>query len=207
RDNSGNPIIKNPRSLLRHLELFLLDGKYYFANDASTVQYRDTIPMSIVDWLRNDIVPLSQRMLENTELFYYPQATLGNIDVTIDGGDRVNIPAEQSFTCQVYVTRAGYINNELRASITNTIVRTIAEELQDATVSMKDIITKITTILGDDVLGLRISGLGGSFDVNTLTMLDDSQRPVIRKYLSVDTDGKLSVRDDIAIDFTRHLTE
>jgi len=203
-DEEGNPIIKNPRAMSHELGLLMLDGKYYFATDNSTVTYRDTVPSNIVTWLDQDIIPVSKKLHENTELYYYPQSTLGYINATVDGGDAVFIPAEQTFQCRVFVTKQSYNNADLRKGITATITQTLATALLANYVSMKDIISTLTAKLGNDSLGLEIVGLGGDLAVNTMTITDDSQRAVIGKYMVLTSDGKLRVQDGIVVDFTVH---
>ncbi len=203
-NEEGNPVIKNPRAMAREIGLLMLDGKYYFATDENTVSYRDTVPSNIVTWLDEDIIPVSKKLHENTELYYYPQSTLGYINAVIDGGDVVYIPAEQTFRCRVFLTKQAYNNAELRKSITATITDTLATALKSNNVSMKDIIRTLTEKLGNDVVGLEIKGLGGDKEVNTMTIQDDSQRAVIRKYLAATSDGKLRVQDDIIVDYTVH---
>lgn len=204
RDSAGSPIPKNARSLLRHAELFFVDGRFYFATDASTLAYRESIPKTIVDWLKLDLAVLSEKLLEETELLFYPLTTTGNIKVIASTLDPISIPAEQSFTIQLSVDRSTHSNMVLRATMVESITAAIAAALTEVTTSTSDMIATMKATLGSGVKGITLSGLGGNRVIDTLTVLDDSQRAVLRKKLVVSSDGTLSVQDDIAVDFVLH---
>ena len=204
RDAEGEPIPKSTRGMLRQVELLFIDGRYFFANKPDTVSYRNSIPMTVVDWLRDDIAPYQKVMLEKTELYFYPQATLGNITVLSEGGESLRIPAEQQFNVQVYVSQQVYDNGVLKIELANSMTRVIADILTRSMVSILDINAELKAALGDDVYGVLVSGLGGSRNINTMTITDESQRAVIRKRLAIDGDGALIIQDDFNVNFSIH---
>jgi hypothetical protein len=204
RDVNGEPIPKNTRTLLRHVELFLVDGRFYFATDSATVNYRESIPHTIVNWLTNDIAVLSKQMLEKTDLLFYPLTTTGNINVIGETTDPISIPAEQAFTVQLLVDKATYQNQPLRSAMSKAITTVIAAALTNVTASVSGIVSTLTAVLGDGVKGITLSGFGSDGAIPAITVLDDSQRAVLRKKLVKTTDGTLAVQDDITVDFQLH---
>jgi hypothetical protein len=56
----------------------------------------------------------------------------------------------------------------------------------------------------DDVISLEIKGLGGTSNLNVVTMTDDSKRLSIRKRLVSRNDETLALEEDVTIDFVRH---
>lgn len=203
-NGSGEPIPESPRKMLRQAEMFFLDGRYYFANEDTTVEYRDSIPTIIVGWLNDDIEPISKRLLERTELYYYPQSTLGRVEVSAEGGDTLRMDAEQGFTVRFYISPTTYQNTELRVSLSETATEVISQALLSSTVTVSDIIATLEERVGGDVIGVDVTGLGGETPIRALTISDDSVRTTIRKRLTARADGSLTVEDDINIEFIRH---
>ena len=204
-DNDGNPVPLEPRKLLREVDTMLVDGKYYFATAPSSVAYRNTLAMTIVNWLQKDITPISLRMLEQTEIYFQPQTTVGLIDVIGEGAIDMQIAAEQELTVLLYVTQPVYEAPDIRVAITASVISTISDLLAKSTVSLTTITSTLHAILGSDVLGIVLTGLGGSNNLNAITLKDASQKLVIKKRLAVDPTGALLIENDININFAPHL--
>lgn len=200
-DVDGNPVLMHPRVLLREFDLFFVDGNYYFVTADNDVAYRAKIPTTVVNWLNTDIKPIVSRLLENTELLFQPQATIGNIVVYGNNGDEVLISSEQSLTVTLYTTAQTYNNPELRRPITNSVTQTIANELKRSTISLTDVIKTLSVVLGDGIKGIKIEGLGGESDIEVLTLKDVSQQLVIGKRLVEGAAGEIMVEDDINVIF------
>lgn len=203
-DSDGNPIVESPRKVTRQVDLFLVDGLYYFADDDSTVEYTKSIPNIIVGWLENDIAAASKKMLELTELYYYPQRTTGYVDALVLEGFEVRLEVEQALSVELYMTKAGYEDLPLRASLEDNILEIIADELGKETVRCIDIENRIVESAKDQVITAVVNGLGGSQNYRVVTLTDLSARFGIRKKLQALADGTYSVVDDVAISFLRH---
>jgi hypothetical protein len=204
-DNNGDPVLLEPRKLMREFDTMLVDGKYYFATASSSLSYRDTIAMTIVNWLRDDIIPISNRLLEQTELFFQPQTTVGSIEVVAEGAVDMRISAEQQLTVLLLVSAQVYEAPAVRSAMAKSIVTTISSLLAAPTVSLKTITSTLDAMLGDEVFGIVITGLGGDRLLSTITLKDTSQRLVIKKRLVVDPSNELIVENDINVNFTPHL--
>lgn len=205
RDANGDPIPLSTRTMLRQVDLLFLDGIYRFATAQAATDYRANLPQTIVGWLTDDIAVISRSLLENTRLYYYPKATLGNIDVIVKDALQTTIDSEQSFKVHYYMSEAGYAKDDLRKSLTAAAIETIADALSKTTVSMSNIVKTLAAKVGDDVLGIDITGLGGEANYATVTVVDESARCTIRKKLVALPDGTLNVEDDVVVDFIRHL--
>ena len=201
----GKPVVANPRGMLRQTDLFLMDGLYYFATDTTALAYAASIPNTIVDWLEQDIAPISQNLIEQTELFFHPQITSGNTNALVLEGYEIELETEQALTVKYYMTDAGYKNAELRTSLTATAIEAINNAFANASVVVKDIASKIQTAAGDDVITVSVQGLGGSlpgYDIVTLT--DQSSRLGVKKKLLNLADGSYTVDDDVEVLFLKH---
>lgn len=205
-DGDGNPIITNPRGMLRQVDMFLVDGLYYFASASAAVQYAKQIPNTVVSWLKDDIYPISRSLLEQSKLFFYPQRTTGTAEALVLNGIAVTVEVEQRLEVNFYVTNDGYKNAGLRLSLSESAVAIIAEALKKSSVKVIDIENKILSSSGVDVLTVSINNLGGEqANYDLLTLTDDSARLGIRKKLVSLADGTYSVEDDVVINFIRHL--
>lgn len=201
---TGQPIPANQRKLLRQVDVFLIDGAYRFATEGSAVDYRESLSKMIVNWIAGDIKELSAKLLEMTSIYFYPKKTLGNIDVLVRDGVETSINSSQSFFVKFYMSKDGYSKDELRSSLIKTARETIAEVLKGATVSISQIIYRLKGKVGDDVMAVEVSGLGGDNNLQALTVRDDSARCNIRKRLLPLPDGTLAVQEDVTVDFIRH---
>ena len=70
---------------------------------------------------------------------------------------------------------------------------------------MSAITSELRQRYGSDVISVSLSGLGGLRNLEAITMLEDSERCSIRKKLAALPNGQLIVREDITVDFLRHV--
>lgn len=203
-DTYGMPILKNGRDMQRQMEIFLAEGTYYFATNQVSADYRQRLVRSIVDWLIDDLPNMGSNLLEQTRIYYYPTTTLGNVDVMFNSGLITNINAGQAFEVTLYVRGNVYSNLELRNTITRKTIETISKSLESKTVSMSDIVNNLREAYEEDVISLDVKGLGGSSNLNVLTMVDDASRLSIKKELVARSDGTLGLTDAVVIEFIRY---
>jgi len=203
-DADGQPIVASPRKVVRQVDLFLVDGLYYFADDDVTLNYTRSIPNTVVGWLENDISSAASKMLELTELYFYPQRTTGYVDALVLEGFEVRLEVEQALHIELYMTKSGYEDLPLRASIESNILEILADEFTNDTVRCIDIENRVIAAAKDQVITAVVSGLGGSNNYRVVTLMDQSARFGIRKKLQALADGTYSVVDDVTITFLRH---
>ena len=203
-DLDGRPIVKSSRKLMRQMDLFLLDGVYWFATEPTAVTYKASIPTTVVGWLNNDIAQSSNYLLEQTRLFFYPKSTLGQIRALVLENQEISIPAEQSFEVTYYMSGTQYRDAALRQSLSRMAIETINEVLQNRTVTMSEMTSKLRAKAGSDIISVDIRGLGGTSPLTTITLIDDSARLSIKKKATAEADGTVGVEDDVAIGFIQH---
>lgn len=201
----GKPVPANPRGMLRQTDFFLMDGLYYFATEAAAKAYAASVPNTIVKWLEDDIEPISENLLEQTEIFFHPQITSGNTLAGVLDNFEVDLETEQTLVVRYYMTEAGYKNPELRKSLEKTAVEVIHSAFASAKVVVKDIANRIQSAAGDDVMTVSVSGLGGGtqgYDI--VSLKDDAARLGIRKKLVALADGTYTVEDAVEVIFILH---
>lgn len=203
-DVNGQPELLAPRQILREFTLFLVDGMYYFATEASSVEYRDEVPMQIVNWVQGDIASIRKLLLDEARIYFYPITTFGDTTAKVKEGLLADINLDQGLNVTYYMNPASYRNTALRPSIIDMTKKIITEMLGQTRVVRSDIISALKLAAGDDISGVEITGLGGSADFGILTVEDDSVRLSLRKKLTVLTNQELMVEDDLNINFLRH---
>jgi hypothetical protein len=198
---NGVPTIRNPRTVEHLLSPMLIDGRYYFATDADTMQYKVDYEDKLVEWISGDIAYFGTQLIEKTLIRFYPQKTIGTIEVYNESGNVVAIPSEQKLYIQLTVPKRVEDNIDLRKIITDRTVAVIDSEFNKTTISLSGIISSLTSVLGADAYGISISGL----TLGTFTIKDGGSRPTIGKKLTITPEGTLAVRDDVSIEFIKHL--
>lgn len=206
-DEAGAPIIAAPRKVLRSTDLFVIDGVYYFANTDTDQQYLKTVPTTVVGWLKDVIEPTEKKLIENTDLYYYPRATIGLVEAVINEEEETKLFAEQYLTITYYVTQQVYRNADLREVIANRTVETVARLLDKTSVNATEIVATLKSEMGDDVLTAELKGLGGSLNnVPVITLKDESSRLCIGKELVAMPDGQYEVKDAVSVVFVKHVS-
>lgn len=200
---NGVPIVAGPRAVVRHVDLFLVDGRFYFATEANDVTYRAELAEAVVDYLV-DIADINDRLLENTELYYVPVTTLGESVVLVGAGLETSISSTQSFQVSVYMSKVNYNNESLKASLTAKIKTIIHQALTEATFSVDGLASLIGASLGDDVMAIDVSPIGTNRDLSVFTAVDDITRCSVKRKLVVLPEDVLQVQDDIEVDYIRH---
>jgi hypothetical protein len=206
-DNDGNPIpVKSEYELTRQVDLFLADGRYFFATDNSTLEYLDTSLNTIKDWIIDDLVRYQARTLEETNLYYYPKSTNGLIDVIVGDGTMTRLKADQSLQVTYTLRREKYTNPEIRESLTDntpTMLLQAFKQLQkvnSGVLTKTDIISFIKELLKNDIVDVSITGFLED-KYKAVLLSDVSAIPTIGKKLVALSNLTLQVRDDVDVGF------
>lgn len=203
-DVEGNPIVVSSRRMLRQIDLFLIDGAYWFATDQRTQDYRAQLPAAIVNWLVEDIASVQDYLIEQTTLYYYPKSTLGNVNVKVMEDKTVSINSAQSFAVTFYLSGTAYRDAALRTALTTAATIVIHEQLQEPVVTISGIVSALQEAVLGDAIGVSVTGLGGSTPYDTVSLIDNSARLSIRKKAVAKADGTIGVEDDVSVSFVQH---
>lgn len=204
-DENNEKIFLKDRSVLYGVDLYLADYKFQIADDPDVQNYWYQVPKLLRDWINDDIGQFSTRLLENTELYMYPNSNMGKVVVNSDNGRHLYIDAEQSLQVKVYMEAKNHQNETIKENIRNTIKEILAVRIADPIVSRSDITEEIRKVTDDYVLDVSVTGLGGKQnDFDIMTILDSTERLAIKKKLVLRPDGVITIEDDVLIDIVRH---
>jgi hypothetical protein len=197
----GEPITSDVRDMLRQLDILLIEGAYWFANDSVANNYRKVITQSMLEWLTNDLVAIEGQLLEQSNIYFYPSATLGSINALVDNGVLRTIDASQTFNINLSVPSVVYNDSALRNQLTNATIATIANQLKNITFSIDSITTALKGVYGADVTSIQVEGLGGTNNFSVITVQNNSQRCSIAKRLVSMPDASLIVAEAVTVNF------
>ena len=190
---------------MRHYDVVLLDGKYFFTNHVKTIEYRESVKSELDAWL-DLISTMNGELLERTTLFVHPKVTEGNVRMLLDGGIEAYLPSAQSLSITYTVDERVNNNTEITDDIKKATVSTIQKRLSNyQTISLSDLNKDLKDQMGTWIIGVKIEGfLGGRYE--TTTVLDPSIALSIPKRLAITTNLDLVVENDIDINFVTHTT-
>lgn len=200
---NGEPVLESPREVERQMDLFFVDGIYYFTTYERDVQYRNTIADTVFGFV-NGLSKLTPTLHENTVISFYPKKSLGYGRLVVGNGKVINVDTALSFAFKVYLDAIAYSNLELRDKIKSTISEVVNQALRSTTVSIDAILDRLRDLLKDDVKGIYMDQMTESRDVPLFTAVDSATRCSVKRILKVMPSGLTSAEEDITIDFLRH---
>lgn len=204
RDEYGDLIPLDVRTIQLWWDLVLFDAKYRYATNRNDSSYALNVILSIDEWVNETILPIREMALERTEISFQPRNTLKYVNVLVDDGITENIFTAQNLVVDLYMTNEAYRAVEMRTTVDRSIRNVLAKILERKQVLKDDIIDAIRDVLKNDVVTVNIRGLGGSENYDVITLLDDNARLCLGKMLVVESDGRLVVKDNVTINYRKH---
>jgi hypothetical protein len=191
--------------MTRQIDFALIEGVYKFATDASSAAYRQQMVNTLITWLTQQLETMNAELLEQTELYFYPQQTLGQITVMVGASQETTIEAGQVLQLTLYVPSTTYNNADLCDSLETTSIQIISTALQATQISRSAIVDQLMTAYGSDVIDAELTGLGGAaLNLPLFTILDNSIQPSLSKMLVAQTDNSLIVQENLTVNFVQH---
>lgn len=223
KDEDGNTVYKHrkgdvvlgsdglPKPLgdlysVRYIDMMFVDGSYYFATDSAHIAYKKELAETLNTWISDNLADMSDILLEQTAIYYYPKTALGMIEVLIDSENTAFITAEQSLKVTLYVTSTVYTNPLMRQQIEATTIKTLESEINKRTVSTTNITHALRQAYNDSVISFSVDGLGGNANYTVVSLIHDHEQLSINKVLKVQDDSSLIVGEDVAINFINYST-
>jgi len=203
-DSSGNPLEVDAIRSSYNLDLLVVDGKMYFVTDTDYLAYREEISATITDWVVNDLEDLEERLLEKTQIYYYPLSAIGTTKIMTSASTTASIDSEQSLTVTLYVESAVLASQTIQDQMRATLVATINTVFSESSFTMTYLHNAIIDALGTSVSGVVVSGIGGSTNYQSITVATGYNKLCLAKKLATQTDGTLYVTEDLTLTFTQY---
>jgi hypothetical protein len=200
-DNMGNPVPVNGVTAKNDIDIMVVDGNLAFATDPNYVTYRDEVVSTITGWITNDIINVQARLMERSKIFFYPQASLGLTQITLTNGQNVYIESEQTPNVDVYIDKSVYGNKQVQDNMTDQIGNYLDTAVAQLSFTVQKLEEDMAALLGSNVKGVTMSGLGGSANYKAMDVTDQHNRLCIQRQLVVNTDGTITVQPAININF------
>ena len=200
-DEQGLPIQVSEVMTGRELDILIVDARYYFSTDKATISYRDEIARTLTNWITGDIQSIRENLLEQTNIFFYPKTTLGDIKIYIENNEQAYISAEQRFSVVLFVKKAIYDDETIRRRLENATTSLLDSYISQNVVNMTEIRRSLEALYGDSVTAFKVSGLGGIADYEIVTMASEKNKLCLQKDLVIQSDMVLFVKDAVDFDF------
>lgn len=200
-NEQNEPVVDTSQVVGRQMDILVADGRYFFSDDVATINYRSELEEVLADWIVNDLQVLENRLLDITELYFYPETSLGDVEVQIDNNEKVYIPAEQTLNLTLYVKSPVHSNEDIRAKLSSSSISLLSTEVGKKVINMTEIKELLKTLFGSSVAAFNLTGLGGDKDYQFLTVTSDQNRLCLKKRLVVQADRTLFVEDAVNVEF------
>ena len=159
---------------------------------------------TIITWSKVNIPRLGANIIDRPDLKFHPKTTIGEVTLISDGGIETKVSAYQDITITYYLSAEKHANAELRKYITEHTPSVINAAISKTTVAKSDITDDLKKVMGDDILGVDITGFMND-QYNIITVKDASQLPCIGKRLVINSNLTLQVEDRITINPVKHV--
>jgi hypothetical protein len=195
---------ESTRSMAVQIDVVLFEGLFTIVQDTAALNYKDAVTTQLVNWVKIDIPYFNRFVLENTKLWFTPKKTLGQVPVRVGENIVTSIDSNQSFAVVFYLTEENLRNQSLRKPLTTAAISAIAEVLSGTTVRVRDISELIRKRTLNDIIDVKVSSLGENRDYDLVTLSNVDSKLTIAKRLVVLGDGKLSIDNDVTVEFLPH---
>ena len=205
-DGEGKPLINSYQNTTRYIDLLLIDGSYYFATDSVYTAYQNEVAATVTTWVTEQIDAIEEKALDKTSVYFRPKKASGLVSVRLDSDTTASIEASQSFAVSLYVKDTIYKDETARKKLERQTVTTLDDQTKSSTVSISDMIQALKNVYGSSVVSVSLSGLGGSANYETVTLLSSGERLGLKKKLVVQDDGSIYVAEDVTVSFVNYLS-
>lgn len=199
----GSPTVATARTALCIFDVFLMSGLYYYSTtDADSVDAA-YLPARIADQYLPDMARILPRPMEATKLYFYPQRTIGPVNIITDNNSSLMLDSGLTILAEVILTDTAYNSDRYRDTVRQIVRNVLTDKLQAETVSMMDIMAAIRGTVDSGVKGVKLRIFSDDKELDTFSAGDETNRTTIRRLLKEMDDGKLGVVEDITYDWQR----
>lgn len=202
---NGNPVVATPRTVNRIVDVFMLSGLYYYANDAASKADAKYLADTLCTQYLPDMATLLGKPMELTSLYFYPRRSLGDINIIANNNESLMASSQVTVAGTVYLTDTAYTSDSYRQSVMRILTNVITAKLRLETVSLMDIQTTLKENLDTQVIGVDLTISIDGEVMNTFSAGNAVSRTNIRRLLQLNEDGTLGVGLDVQLEWSTHV--
>ncbi len=146
---------------------------------------------------------IDNNLLEQTEVYFYPQKTANDVTVNIGGALTTVIDSQQVFTINLYISQDAYESDIVRKQLISQTSIGLNSVLSKSTVSIDKIIAVLRAVYDSNtVITFNVKGLGGSDNnYDSVRLINSNEKLSLSKELYLQEDGTMIVKENISINF------
>lgn len=198
---NGEPVVTVARDLSRSFGMMIIDGRLLYCTDPEDIAYRDDVASGISGYLINTITPVSQNALEKTNIYYFPERLIGNVMVSVDGGNETSMSPNLSFVVRFFLNKEDIKSDYIRESCESITMDSIIQELDNRTISISSIVDRIANAFGNNVKVFDVQFGGALAGVTTITLMDPTDKFSLIHLNEVNEENYITLKEDIDIEF------
>lgn len=197
-DASGNPIVMLDRQNEYLVQAILFDARLYASSATEDQTFISTLP-SLISSYTNAIIDFASTLWGETQVYFRPTRTIGTATYNTGGGASVTLSLAVSATITLYVSQGAYNNASLKTVMESTAIAFYTAGVQADTISAFDIETQLKAAFGDYLVSAVVSGIDNDNTLKAVSISDAGAIPSVERYLDVNTDGSLYLKDNITV--------
>lgn len=194
-DEDGLPVIDEDVSVIRNMDIMMLEYEFKAANTLVYKNYLTNIMDILTNWFIVDIPSINNKLLENTRTVYRSYKTTSNVSI-ITNNKNTTIPYLVRPTVTLYVNNTAFTDNEIEL-LKTAVGYIIHSHLDTTTISLQAIRDEIVNTLGDEILSAKITGLDDGIESELFNINIKHSRLVLGKKLHVTNTDEFVVKYDI----------
>jgi len=197
----GLPIVDQMNGIIRYIDILMLEAEYKIANTLIHKNYLELLMANIKNWLLVEMQELNDITLENTVILFKSYKSSLPVKINVN-----NVTYSTNYSVSPVVTlysiRNDYSVEEIN-SMKITVGNIVHDQLDTVEIKLSDIKENIIAAIGNDIVGVKITGLDSIGDLEVFNINDKATRLVMNKHLVVNPNNELIVDYDLTLNIQK----
>lgn len=205
KDAQGDYVPLAPRELNYHWDFLAFDGVYALTKDQYDLDFAQEVKKHLVNIISADIDQFMALVIDQTTMVYQPKSKLSWRRVIVNSNYESVLKQDLSFEVTYYLTKAGYNNTNLKASLKSNTPKLLNNFLYgNMTVGVSKLVSALMENVPADVVDVKINAISGDATVDVISSVDELAGFSVRKKLVLGDNKQPSIQEDVKVDFLKH---